>query len=274
MTYERAGESPLDYFPCRYDRSRLLFRGPRRDLSGDYVAFLGGAETYGKFVRDPFPSLVEGVVKLPAVNLGCVQAGPDVYLNDPATMELARRAAVTVVQVTGALNLSNRFYAVHPRRNDRFLRASPLLQALFREVDFTEFTFTRHMVQTLAAVSPDKFQAVQDELRTAWTARMVTLLERLPGPHVLLWLGARPPPKAADDAAFTDPPLIHAGMIAALHPHVADYVEVVPSAFARAEGIRGMAYPPQEEQAARGLPGPAIHREIAAALVPAIMALV
>ncbi len=35
----------------------------------------------------------------------------------------------------GAQNLSNRFYAVHPRRNDRFLRASTLMKTIFREVD-------------------------------------------------------------------------------------------------------------------------------------------
>lgn len=270
MAYEQAGEGPLDYFPCRYDRSRLLFRGPRRDLSGAFVAFLGGTETYGKFLREPFPALVEAAMGVTAVNLGCVQAGPDAYLNDPATLDLARRAAVTVVQVTGALNLSNRFYAVHPRRNDRFLRASPVLQALYREVDFTEFAFTRHMVQTLAAVSPGKFDSVVAELRTAWVARMLTLLDRLPAPVVLLWLADRPPPPEAEVDPKSDPPLVTQGMVAALRPRVARYVEVVPSAPARAEGSRGMAYLPLEEYAAANLPGPAVHREVAAALVPVL----
>lgn len=270
MAIEQAGDSPLHYFPCRYDRSRLLFRGPRRDVCGDHVAFLGGTETYGKFLREPFPALVEAALGLPSVNLGCVQAGPDAYLNDPATLELTRRAAVTVVQVTGALNLSNRLYAVHPRRNDRFLRASPALQALYPEVDFTEFAFTRHLTRSLADVSPDRFGQVATELRTAWVARMITLLDRLSTPVVLLWLGLHRPPRdfAADPMA--DPPLIHAGMLATLRHRVAAYVEVVASDHARAEGVRGMAFPPLEAQAAQGLPGPAVHAEVAAALTPVI----
>lgn len=273
MAYEQAGDGPLHYFPCRYDRTRLLFRGPRREMSGDHVAFLGGTETYGKFLRDPFPALVEAEIGVPAVNLGCVQAGPDAYLNDPATLDITRKAAVTVVQVMGALNLSNRLYAVHPRRNDRFLRASPVLQALYPVVDFTEFAFTRHLTRSLAEVSPQRFGQVVAELQTAWVARMVTLLDRLSPPVVLLWLGFRPPPRDGGDDPMADPPLIHAGMLAALRPRVADYVQVVASDRARAEGVRGMAFPPLEAQAAQGLPGPAVHAEAAAALVPVIRGL-
>ncbi|MGB3314802.1 MAG: DUF6473 family protein, partial [Albidovulum sp.] len=60
MAYEYAGESALDYLPCRYGQSKLLFRGPRRKLDGAYAAVLGGTETYGKFVAEPFPNIVEG----------------------------------------------------------------------------------------------------------------------------------------------------------------------------------------------------------------------
>lgn len=273
MAYEQAGDGPLHYFPCRYDSSRLLFRGPRRNMAGDHVAFLGGTETYGKFLREPFPALVEAALGLPSVNLGCVQAGPDAYLNDPGTLDLTRQAAVTVVQVTGALNLSNRLYAVHPRRNDRFLRASPALQGLYPEVDFTEFAFTRHLTRSLSEVSPDRFGLVVAELRAAWVARMVTLLDRLPVPVVLMWLGFHPPPTRPVDDPMADPPLIHAGMLSPLRARVAAYVEVVASAQARAEGVRGMAFPPLEAQAAQGLPGPAAHAEAAAALVPVIRGL-
>ena len=54
---------------------------------------------------------------------------------------------------------------------------------------------------------------------------------------------------------------------------VAALVEVVVSDRARAEGANGMAYAVQDEQAARALPGPAAHAEIAAALVPVLRGL-
>jgi hypothetical protein len=274
MAFHRAGADALDYLPCRYGRSRLLFRGPRRDLERPYVAFLGGTETYGKFVPQPFPHLCEGATGLVSVNLGCVQAGPDVWLNDAAALDIAARAALVVLQVPGAINLTNRLYAVHPRRNDRFVRAAPLLQTLFREVDFTEFTFTRHLVSALAAASPAKFDLLAQELRQAWLARMGQLLSRIAAPKLLLWLGSAPPPDAgAPPDLSADPVLVDRAMIDSLRPQLAGYVEAVPSPAARAQGTAGMSFLPPDIDAARGLPGPAAHAEIAARLSPAIMAL-
>jgi hypothetical protein len=55
-----------------------------------------------------------------AANLGLVNAGIDVFINEPMIQDFCAGAVVTVIQVLGAANMSNRFYAVHPRRNDRF----------------------------------------------------------------------------------------------------------------------------------------------------------
>ena len=70
MAYAFPGAGALDYFPCRYGTSRLLFRGPRRMLDRPYVALLGGTETYGKYVPQPYPALIEAETGLRMVNLG------------------------------------------------------------------------------------------------------------------------------------------------------------------------------------------------------------
>ena len=70
MAYAYPGDGALDYFPCRYGMSKLLFRGPHRELDGPFCAVLGGTETYGKFVADPYPALVEQMTGLRMVNLG------------------------------------------------------------------------------------------------------------------------------------------------------------------------------------------------------------
>jgi hypothetical protein len=274
MAYAYPGEGALDYFPCRYGKSKLLFRGPRRDLDRAYCAVLGGTETYGKFVPAPYPALVEEATGWRMVNLGCVNAGPDVFLNEPAVLEVASHARLTIVQILGAQNMSNRFYAVHPRRNDRFLIAAPVLRSMFREVDFTEFHFTRHMLQTLQAVAPDRFEVVAEELRAAWVARMKTLLARLPGRVLLLWLADHAPVAPGGAAELgRDPILVDAEMIAAIKAEAADYLEVISSAEARAEGVEGMAFAPLERPAAAEVPGPAVHREVAAALAPRLKSL-
>jgi len=273
MAYVHPGAVALDYQPCRYGRSRLLFRGPRRDVTAPQVVVLGGIESYGRYIPRPFPTLVEEATGLSVVNLGCPNAGPDAWLGDPAVMEVVGKAQIVVVQVPSAADLTNRFYAVHPRRNDRFLRASPLLQTIYREVDFTDFSFTRHMLRTLFLTAPDRFALVAEELRAAWVGRMTMLLQRIPGQSVLLWL-ADAPPGPGGDMPRREPMLVDAAMLAMVRPHAAATVEVVPSLAARALGTEGMVIPSLSEPAAQGLPGVAAHAEVAQALAPVLRGLI
>lgn len=262
MAYAFPGAGALDYLPCRYGTSKLTFRGPGHDLSGEYVAVLGGTETYGKYVPQPYPALIGAMAGIKALNLGCMNAGPDAYLNDPGVMDVAARAQVAVVQIMGAQNLSNRLYAVHPRRNDRFLRASPALRALYPQVDFTEFHFTRHMLCSLHAAAPDRFEIVADELRAAWIARMKTLLSHLPE-VVLLWMADRPPPAPARPADLDhDPMLVDTAMLAAIRPFASVWVEVVGAGPAEGLVYNGLEVPK--------VPGPETHHAAARALADVI----
>ncbi|MFN4155515.1 MAG: DUF6473 family protein [Paracoccaceae bacterium] len=274
MAYEYPGDGSLDYYPCRYGMSRVLFRGPRRDLDCPYVVTLGGTETYGKFVPEPYPALIEAATGLRMVNLGFVNAGLDLYLKDPDVLDTASRARLAVVQIVGAQNLSNRFYSVHARRNDRFLRASPYLRNIYREVDFTEFNFTRHMLGALRAVSEDRFEVLAEELRAAWVNRMKTLITSLPCKTVLLWVANAPPPMPGSRSNLThDPLLVDAEMIGALRAQVSCYVEVVASPAAQSRGTDGMAFAAFDAPAAQSLPGPAVHRQIADQLGPELLRL-
>lgn len=265
MTYENTGGASPDYLPCRYGNSRLVFRGPRRRLTGDYVAFFGSTETYGKFIERPFPDLTEEQLGLTCVNFGCVNAGIDAFVQDTEMMDAANNARATVVQVMGAQNMSNRLYTVHPRRNDRFVDASTMLKAIYREVDFTEFHFTRHMLTRLQHIGPDRFEMVRDELKQAWIARMNLLLQRVTSPIILMWFADHEPP-LADDRSFDDPLFVDVEMIESLRPRVADVIAPKISAAALSQGTHGMMFDPLEVNAARELLGPAAHMEAADAL--------
>lgn len=271
MAFVPPGDGALDYFPCHYGSSRLSFRGPRRDLTGEYLATLGGSETYGRFVITPFPALIEENLGIPVANLGCQNAGPDVYLADRATLDVAAGAHLAVVQVTGAQNMTNRYFTVHPRRNDRFVAATPLLRTLYRDVDFTEIHFTRHLLSVLTSRGGDRFAPIAAELKALWLQRMQAILTRLPKRSVLLWMADQPPPDGARPAEIgAGPPLVDAQMIAALRPLAAAYVEHVVSQAARSEGVQSMRFMPAEEAAAQGLPGGAAHHEAAQHLLPVI----
>ncbi len=264
-----AGAGALDYFPCRYGASKAVFRGPERDLSLPYIAFLGGSQTFGKYVALPFPALVEQAIGHPVANLGALNAGPDFYLADRAALDTAARARAVVVQVPGAEGLSNPFYSVHSRRNDRFLAASPALRALFPEVDVTDIHFTRHLLCVLHRMDPQRFRTVVRGLQAYWVARMRELLAHLPPRRLLLWLADRPPPPTANDLSHA-PLFVNQAMLDALCSEVSEIVLAVPSAEARAQGLDGMTFPETEAAQAACLAGHAEHAEIARQLLPAV----
>ena len=271
MAYAYPGEGSLDYVPCRYGASKLIFRGPKKCLVKPYFAAIGGTETYGKFVPTPYTAVLEQETGRSVVNLGWMNAGPDVFLNDPEVLDIACGADLTILQVLAAQNLSNPYYTVHPRRNDRFLRASQRLKNLFREVDFTEFHFTRHMLQTLHQTSPHRFAQVADALQTTWVDRMGQLLRAIRGPRLLLWMGDNPPPQPGAGAnPYTNAVMVNAAMIAQVRGQATAYLEVVSSRAALNEGVENMSFSAMERPAAQGVPGPRAHREVAAALSDAI----
>lgn len=264
MAYHDLGSRSLEYYPCRYGTSKLLFRGPRRDLGLPYVAMLGSTETYGKFVEEPYPALLEKTLDKSCVNLGHVNAGVDLFLHEEMIIDIASKASATVLEVPGAHTLTNRFYAVHRRRNDRFLRASNMLRTIYREVDFTEIHFTRHLLGRLRATSADKFDIVVAELQEAWVARMKALLTRIPGDVLLLWVSDHRPEEAdLTGIDGSDPMFVDRAMLDKVLPFATDLVEVVVSPEEIAEGQRGLVHDELEAPAAAAMLGTKAHEKAA-----------
>ena len=272
MQLERLATGGPDYEVFRFGRTKRAMRGPQPDFSTPYIAFIGGTETFGRFVMRPFTTQLAEATGLGAANFGAVNGGVDLFLSDPEVLAACAAGRFCVVGVMGAHNMSNRFYAVHPRRNDRFVRASNTLKAIYPEVDFTEIHFSRHLLTTLRATDSIRFAAVVEELRTAWVARMKTLCDLAGGRIVLLWVAEGPPPardywQEQGGGLGPDPLFIDREMLAELDAHVLHRIEVVTSRAARATGTDGMMFAPHEERAARCTPGPLAHREIADALL-------
>lgn len=273
MSFQRQGALAPDYQPVRYPGSHLLFRGPATDIGAPHVPCLGGTETFGRFVPVPYPARLGAMLETPVTNLGVAGGGVDVLLRDGAIRAALATARAIVLQVPGAHMLSNRFYTVHPRRNDRFVMASPALRALYREVDFTEFHFTRHLLNQLKTICPDRFEIVRAELRTAWRARMTGLIEAAAAPVHLLWLSRRDAAAREPRNGLGEEPLFVTEDMLSDIADLAASLTVVP--VAKVEGgvdTRGMRFAADERQAARLLPGPAVHEAVAIALLPRLQA--
>lgn len=269
MYQEKAGPRPSGVDQCRYDGSRLLFRGPRRTLEGDFVACLGGTETFGKFVSNPYPDLLEGMTGTPCVNFGWPNAGVDVFAKDGALLDCAGRARLCVLQVPGALNMSNMYYRVHPRRNDRFLQATDALRALFPEVDFTEFSFTRHLLHHLHDLSEERFGYIGRELETLWVAGMKDILGRIKAPVVLLWLSTRAPEATGEPDLWDHPARVTRDMLEALRADAHAIVE--PGLCADDRGVDPAPLRSRRERRlAQVMLSPRAHERAAQALRPVL----
>ena len=268
MAYERADASPLSYNQCRYGQSKLLFRGPRRSLKKKYMSFIGGSETYGKFVEHPFVEMIEDSVGIPCANFSAVNAGIDAFVHDPSLLGLCSKSQVTIIQAMGAQNMSNRYYMVHARRNDRFLKASALLKSIYREIDFSEFSFTRHMLTALKTASPQRFAAIEMELRTAWVARMELMLRQIDGRCILLWLREGQPGLSSSVNLGPEPLFLDGSLVGRLSELVSEIVEVDISG--ERGKLEGMIYSDMEAPVADEMIGLATHRKIADELLKVI----
>lgn len=270
MTYDVLGPSALDYLPCRYGTSKLIFRGPQRDLKDPYVAFVGGTQTFGKFVEQPYPLKVEHLTGVTSVNFGQMNAGLDVFVSDPTVSKAARRARVTVLEVLGAGNLNNRLYSVHKRRNDRFLRASADLKRLYPEVDFTQFNFTRHMLLDLYQRDTQRFATLRRDLQRVWVRRMRQLLGQLGEKVVLVRIGDDPVDQTWPVGKGFGPVLVTDAMIEGLREHACAIVDVPAPLNAASEGNSRMVFNALEEDAAKRVAPPAVHDAVAQALLPVL----
>jgi hypothetical protein len=260
MTFELSGAGALDYLNCGYGQKRLQFRGPEQKLDAPYAAFIGGTETYGKFVARPFPALVEDMTGLAAVNLGVVNAGIETFRSDLTVLNIARGAEFVVLQVMGPEYVSNRYFSVHPRRNDRFIRAAPQLQQLYPRVDFTEIHFVGHLLHRLRRESVRNFRKVISECRLEWLISCVSLVRRIGRPTVLLWLSRKSGHASGPDEFVT------AQLLAPLEKRCLSVIQVLPDAHVLAEGTNGMVFGQMEAFAAMDLPNVAMHARVATAL--------
>ncbi|MEM8849395.1 MAG: DUF6473 family protein [Pseudomonadota bacterium] len=264
MSYE-GHEPELEYYPCRYGRSRIVFRGPRVSIDGPYTVVLGGSEVYGKFIEDPFCDQLADRTGRQVVNLGVMNASTDLFLRDEALMEVVCGAESVVIQAMGAGNISNRYYSVHPRRNDRFLRHSRQMEKLFPEVDFSDFAFTRHMLHALKSRAPVAFRTLETELRAAWVTRMRLLLSRLSGHKTLLWIENR-----VEGDLGPEPLFVTVDMMQGLEGQIHKVAHCDVTDDLTEEAFGEMVFTETEQAQARQMLPPAAHNRIAQTLSRAL----
>ncbi len=266
MSIHAPVNSDIEYNSYRFGRSRQRFRGPKPDLSKPYISFIGGSDTYGKFVQAPFPARVESALDFTCANWGTPGAGPSFFLKDPVILEACSNSKICVVSVMGAVAMSNRLYSVFKRRNSRIRQTSAGLQAMFPDLELSEFRFAHNMLLHMHRDNPSNFKVVEIELREAWIARMRELLDEIETTRVLFWMSERAPEEATlmqgRDAFVTHPAFVTREMLEAVAPMADMVVEYVPGAPDEAKVLEGE----DDDLPAIPVPGEMMHGQAASLL--------
>lgn len=173
-----------------------------------------------------------------------------------------------MLQVLDVPCQSNRFYRVHPRRNDRFLEPSRDLLDLYPEVDFTEIHFVRHLLERLRATKDARFEVVAQELRETWLRNTSELIRRIKSGVVLLWLHIQRQEDRHRDLVLPD-----ADMIEQVRQLCADVVECSVSVSSLSDEIEDVLFGALQQPVAEHMLGPSAHREIALKLEVALRGL-
>ncbi|MGI9367640.1 MAG: DUF6473 family protein, partial [Ruegeria sp.] len=244
---------------CTYGPSTLRFRSPKRSLRGVYLACVGGDETFGRFVDQPFPALLEARLDRKCVNFGSLFCGLEALMQDETLLNFVNQAEVCVLQVPGLLGQSNRFYRVHPRRNDRVLAPTHALTALYPEVDFTDVHFVGHLIAHLQSHADARFELFVSALRSTWLKNISALLQRIAPPVILLWLRPNGEFAATVNLVKKDP-VVDTAAIDDLRPYCADIVELAVRASGDSDELEDLLFGTLQQPMAEHVIGPATHR--------------
>lgn len=145
------------------------------------LALLRRRRTVGELRLETIHRLLRGLLRSEAQ-----VEGIDYHLANPALTLRGPSARQFILVLPPLGNLSNPYFRVHPRRNDRIVAIEPPLKNLFPEVDFALCGFTGHALGLMASTCPERFIEVRRVLIRLWIERLKALLSRLPDRGVLI----------------------------------------------------------------------------------------
>jgi hypothetical protein len=277
IEYQRADAHLIDYGLYELPGLPRSVRSPA--LIGDeFIACLGSAHTFGRFVQKPYPMLLSQALGVETLNLGFGSAGPSFFLNHPALLEHANRARIVILQVLSGRSQANSLFDL-PKYNVQGFN-----KALNRDMGAGEF-YTWLLEQ-----GPEMARTVLAETRKNYVAATRELLRAIRPPKILFWFSTRRPdyteqfelPIRKFFGAF--PQFVNRAMIDAIQPLADAYVECVsrrgsPQPIVDLNGqpssFRGVTPSDGEEAKTKNhyYPSPEMHEDAAAALAPVCRAM-
>src|SRR5258706_2110901 len=118
MGYQERDRHIIDYDMYELPRVRPhpgngWFRGPPV-TDNRYIAFVGGAQTFGCFAPYPYPILLSRRLGIQTLNLGYGGACPTYHTSNMPLMDYINRSCCVVVQIMSGRSQSNSKFRTPP----------------------------------------------------------------------------------------------------------------------------------------------------------------
>lgn len=246
-------------------------RGPVIDRRRPYMVCLGAAQTFGRFVHDPFPARLSSELGIAVQNLGIGGAGASLF-GEPAVLEFLNGAKVVVVQALSGRSMPNSMF----KNPDGNVDGHRVLAGGALSVDSVRL---RDIVNELICERRfDELRRIVAESQDAWVRETSRLLRAIRVPTVLLWFSTRSPDHDPDwrsvHGVFGEfPQLVTRSMVERATACADRYVEVVSrQGLPQDIGPAGMGLIGTVDEGGRTMnryyPSPQMHELAASALVP------
>lgn len=240
---------------------------------GGFVCGIGAAQTFGRFVEQPFLTLLGERLGVETLNLGAAGVGPSFYATRPNVISVMNRAAVVIVQVMSGRSVSNSYFentnagSLRPREAPKTEKPKHALNAW--EIAFKE-------------KGQDFMRGLVEENRQNYIREMAQLMNWIRPPKILFWFSRRPLEyKERFGSAGTMlgefPQLINRAVMDELRPHAQFYAQCVSSrgmpqpTISRFTGkIVDLGVAPRMPGYNNYYPAPEMHQDAAAALAPVL----
>jgi Domain of unknown function (DUF6473) len=225
--YQARDRNIVDYQLWQLDTPQAKFslRGPQPAslAPGSYCCALGAAFTFGRFVAEPYPTLLAQALGIESLNLGFSGIGPAFY-NNPYHQDLLdwvnRSKFVTILVFSGRSQANSRFRTLAASQECYILDDGQQVPA--------DFAYQ----QLLATATPEEIAALIAETRERYMAEFLLLLASIKIPKILVWFSKRSPDyQESYNKLFklfsNFPHLVNRAMIDQLRPQCQGYIEYI-----------------------------------------------
>jgi len=196
----------------------LFLRGPKQEnlIKNEYITCLGAAQTFGRFVENPYPSLIAKKFNIGVINLGISGAGPSFFSRDPNIIKKINNGKFVIIQAMAARSCSNRYFKSEIGTN-----------SLTRLKDGVKGSSGKFYGDLIIQKDYLLLSEIIYDCKLQWIKDHLYLFSLIKVPIVLLWFSTRSPKKEhkSINSIFNSfPQMVDNDMISILRPNVNKYI--------------------------------------------------